>query len=227
MCTPDNNRPKGKFLQGVKGAALALLLAAPLAGCLHDEDDTIVLPLPDGKIPYSVVSEDLQDSLRIHGFEIHEGINPPNIEGTYLMSPMIKDYATDPNVRFLRFVELTLGFSNQIPRGPVTYKQLQHTDSDGYPVAGHSTEACVIGDGNDFTMYCYQEAEQTSQYRVKTVTLVSGTIGTAGITDCQYAIIYKEHEILDSQYQDDIPAEGNYRLFHDGDLLARRVSTSL
>ena len=64
-------------------------------GCLKEGNDTIVLPLPDGKIPYSLIPESLQDSLRAHGFEINEGIEPPMIMGKYLSSPMQLQYASD------------------------------------------------------------------------------------------------------------------------------------
>lgn len=228
MCTHNNREPNVRFRNGIKGVLLAALLSTTLTGCLHDADDTIVLPLPDGKIPFSVIDSDLQDSLRIHGFDINEGTNPPNIEGTYLMSPMILDYASDSST--LTFVDLTLKYSDQIERGLVTYTETQRTHVEQIGVAGRSIEANVIGDGDRFTAYCYQNVTQpesgTQQWRVKLATVVSGSISASGISNCQYAIIYLEREINDSSYQQTIPGEGTYRLFHDGDMLAARLSGS-
>lgn len=228
MCILNYREQSVRLRRGAKGVMLVALMSAPLAGCLHEGDDTIVLPLPDGKIPYSVISEDLQDSLRIHGFEINEGTNPPNIEGTYLMTPMTLDYASDSVS--LQFVDLTMTFSGQIPRGLVTYTELQRTHVEQIDVDGRSIEANVIGEGDRFTAYCYQWVEQANggaqQWRVKMATVVSGSVSTSGISDCQYAIIYLEREIADDSYQQAIPGDGTYRLFHDGDMLAWRVNSS-
>ena len=74
------------------------LLSLPIllfSGCLKEGNDTIVLPLPDGKIPYSVIPEQLQDSLRTHGLTIHEGVNPGNIDGRFLSSPIVLHYSSD------------------------------------------------------------------------------------------------------------------------------------
>jgi hypothetical protein len=194
------------------------------SGCLKEGNDTIVLPLPDGKIPCSVVPEELQDSLRTRGFIIHEGVNPDTINGKFLSSPMDLHYASD-NYQEL-FYDLYMTFSGQTRRGIVKYSENQKLNVDG-----RSIMANVIGEGKDVTMYCYQNVfECNSQgdtlWRSKTATVVSGTVCEEGIKDCQYA-----HVVLDTWAADDYHASpltkpGTYRIWRDGDGMATRLSLS-
>ena len=106
---------------------LLVLLALPVflfTGCLKEGDDTIVLPLPYGKIPYDVIPERIQDSLMLHGFVINEGVYPPSIEGKYVASPMDVQYASD-NYFNESFRYLYMAFSGQHLRGKLDYRQVQ------------------------------------------------------------------------------------------------------
>ena len=217
--TTENRIISGKLL------AIALLTTL-LTSCLKDGDDTVVLPLPDGRIPYSVISRDLQDSLTDHGFRIHEGLYPPTVTGRYLMSPMALDYASD--FAPVSYVNLVMTFRDQTRRGLLKYQEQQNTDVENIPVDGQSIQANVIGSGNDFTVYCYQNVSEDINgaqiWRVKTATLVSGTMTDSGIANCQYAYIILEKEINDSSYASSIPADSTYRLFSDGNNFATRLS---
>ena len=154
------------------------LLSLPIllfSGCLKEGNDTIVLPLPDGKIPYSVIPEQLQDSLRTHGLTIHEGVNPGNIDGRFLSSPMVLHYSSD-NYQEL-FYDLYMSFSGQKPRGMVKYSETQKHEY----IDGKSYMANVIGEGNDVTMYCLQNVFECSSsgdtlWKSRTATVVSGTL---------------------------------------------------
>ena len=196
-----------------------LMSMALVTSCLKEGTDTLVLPLPDGRIPYSVISEALQDSLTHHGMIIHEGVNPPMVVGTYLVAPMTKDYASDNAPG--SYVNLLMSFANQIERGVLSYQELQNTDLLQIPVTGQSIEANIIGSDSNFTVYCYQNVVEKNGdnplWRVKTATVVSGTMSTGGIYNCQYSVIILEREIFDSNYESSIPVEGTFRLFHDGD----------
>lgn len=206
----------------IKRAALGLvgllLMTITLTGCLKEGTDTIVLPLPDGKIPAPVVPLDLQDSLRNHGFEINEGIEPPIINGVYLASPIILDYASDSNV--LNFVDVKMTFSKQLERGLIKYVEEQVTPNGGAMTSEYN-EANIIGSGDKFTMYCWQYDNGTNvdgtNWIVKTATMVSGTWTEAGIKDCQYAILVLD-KINDTYNR--IPDKNTYRIYHDGDSLA-------
>ena len=201
--------------------ALMVLPFFIFTGCLKEGDDTIVLPLPYGKIPYDVIPEHIQDSLSAHGFVIHEGVTPPNIEGKYVASPMDMQYASDeyfnPNFRYLYMV-----FSGQHRRGKINYSQLQHdtiflNDQQFNDAVGEASRAHVIGEGDDFTMYCIQTIyAQDSSWKCETASVVSGTSTRAGIKDCQYA----QYLIKAEGNLERIPELGTYRIWNDGDNLA-------
>lgn len=205
---------------------VAGLLVFPImlfSGCLKEGNDTIVLPLPDGKIPYSVIPEKLQDTLRLRGLDIHEGVNPDTMNGLFVSSPMELHYASD-NYQEL-FYDLYMRFEGQQQRGLVKYSETQKRED----IDGQSIMANVIGEGKDVTMYCYQNvyecnASGDTLWRSKTATVVSGTLSEEGIKDCQYA-----HVVLDTWAADDYHASplskaGTYRIWYDGDGMAKRLS---
>jgi len=206
---------------------LLMALSLPFilfTGCLKEGDDTLVLPTPDGKIPYSVIPEDLQDSLRDHGFVIHEGVTPPSVVGKYIISPMVLQYASDNYQN--NFYDLTMTLAKQYQRGAVSYSESQ-IDT----VQGTSTMANVIGSGDDFTMYCYQTVAQTNRagdtlYTCATATVVSGTIKPDGIKNCQYSNIILDKWAANDYYAAQIPPVETYRIWNDGDSLAMRLRTA-
>lgn len=203
---------------------LLIQLSLPIllfTGCLKEGDDTLVLPTPDGKIPYSVIPEDLQDSLRDNGFEIHEGINPPSIVGRYLISPMELQYASDEYEN--TFYDLIMTFAGQYRRGPISYSESQ-VDT----VLGKSSMANVIGEGDNFTMYCYQTIAKTNQNgdtlsTCKTATVVSGVISPEGIKDCQYTNIILDKWAVNEYYASQFPPVETFRIWNDGNLMASRI----
>lgn len=202
---------------------LLALLALPIflfTGCLKEGNDTIVLPLPYGKIPYDVIPEHIQDSMTMEGFVIHEGVEPPMIEGCYVASPMDLRYASDnynnPNFRYLYMY-----FAGQQLRGKIDYAQVQYDtiflDELLFDEAmGEAWRAHVIGEGKDFSMYCIQTISPDTTWWCKTASVVSGTMTANGIKDCQYA----EYIIDRGGDVSRLPEPGTFRIWDDGDKLA-------
>ena len=200
---------------------VAILLVAIIAvSCTKEGDDTIVLPSPARQIPFSVIADDLQDSLAAHGFVINEGTNPPVIDGYYLIQPLTISYASDGYVN--AFHDLYMNFSNQNNRGLLQYAERQRDTVEGQSIA-----ARVIGHDNKFTMYCYQETSEysgsTVLWRCKSVTVASGELTPTGIADCQYAIIILDEEAINDYYYSLLAPVGTYRIFYDGDSLAVKI----
>lgn len=200
---------------------VTLALASMLfTSCLKDGDDTIVLPLPDGKIPTSIIPQNLQDSLTGNGFVIHEGINPPNIEGVYLASPFNLHYASDGynNV----FYDLTMTLRDQKARGLITYSERQRDT-----IEGASISAQVIGEDSNFTMYCYQYISEyagaTQLWRCKIATVVSGIKTSRGFRDCQYSYIMLDKEAISDYYYSMLAKVETFRIYFDGDSLATKI----
>lgn len=193
---------------------LFLLPIFVFSGCLKEGDDTAVLPIPTGKIPYSVIPENLQDSLTNNGFVIREGINPPIVKGKYTISPMELQYASDNYIN--NFYDLTMTYSGQHPRGRIDYSEVQN----GIP--GKSIEAHVIGDGNDFSMYCTQlvvnvNSSNDTNWWCKIATVVSGTICDTGIVNCQYAYVMLDQWARIPYYATQMPPVETFRFWNDGD----------
>lgn len=192
------------------------------SGCLKDGDDTIVLPIPNGKIPYDVIPERLQDSLRVHGFEINEGIEPPMIVGTYLLSPLDLKYASDNYLNL--FYDLTMTISGQHVRGRVHYEEMQNNEAHGM-----DTIANVIGTDSTFSMYCIQNISDTNSrgellWRCKVATVVSGAISPEGIKKCQYAYVLRDKWARNDYYASRLPEVGTFRYWDDGDSLAVKLN---
>ena len=209
---------KHSRIAALVGVAFWLLLTT--TGCVKDGNDTIVLPLPNGTIPTSVIPRHLQDSLANHGFVINEGLYPPTIDGSYLISQMQMNYASDDYVN--TFYNLYITFADQQPRGILNYSETQHVNVEGASIAAN-----VIGSGDDFTMYCYQYVSETDGevqlFRCKTATVISGTKAADGIRNCQYAYILLEKEAINDDYNAAIPAAETYRIYADSDSLAVNI----
>ena len=193
------------------------------SGCLKEGTDTIVLPIPDGKIPYRVIPENLQDSLRTRGLDIHEGLNPDTLNGKFLAAPMILRYASDNYQE--DFYDLYMAFSGQNPRGLIRYRETQKREN----IDGASIMANVIGEGKNITMYCYQNVFECNPsgdtlWKCKTATVVSGTISEEGIKNCQYANIILDTWPIDDYYASPLSKKGTYRIWFDGDSIANRLT---
>lgn len=213
-----------KTLMWPLGIALSLLL---FTACLKDGDDTLVLPQPDGKIPDEVIPTNLQDSLRIHGFDIYEGVEPPDITGTFVINPMEQIYTSDDTARGLNYEDLWMTFSEFWPRGIVKYKESQENPRSGHST-GQSIEANVIGHDDLFTAYCWQIVEKrdvnTGQLlsKHKLATVVSGSMTTFGIVNCKYALIVLDKETFDEQQHIRSLEPDTYQTYEDGNGKADR-----
>lgn len=205
-------------------ACLCLFPTLLFTGCLKEGTDTIVLPMPDGKIPTSVIAQRLQDSLRSHGMNIYEGVTPPNIEGRYVASPMRLTYASDHYANL--FYDTYMTFSEQNARGLIRYAESQSSLATATSVG-----AGVIGADSNFTMYCIADMEGDSAgvqlWRCTTATVVSGTRCTEGLRRCQYAFIMLSKTGIDAYHDGLLPDADTYRIFYDGDSLANQLNELL
>lgn len=198
--------------------SLFLLSILTFSSCLKDGKDTVVLPVPTGKIPYDVIEHEIQDSLRANGFEINEGIEPPNVEGCYLISPMNLHYASDDYHN--DFYDLTFRFFGQHIRGRLNYQEKQNDEA-----FGQSIMANAIGEGNKFSVYSIQTIEGKNNsgqilWSCTVATVVSGEKDSTGIVNCQYAYVLKDKSARNDYYLLRLPEINTFRIWNDGDSLA-------
>ena len=206
-------------------AVVALMAGLSFSSCLKNGDDTLVIPLPDGKIPTSVISADLQDSLRSNGFIIYEGITPDIINGKFRAEPLILHYASDNYMN--NFYPLTMTLTEQKPRGMIKYAETQRRDT----VEGTAIAAQVIGHDSCFTMYCWQNLADLSEpnidsvklWECKIATVISGIVTPTGFKNFQYAYIMLEKKAQSEYYYNALADINTFRIYYDGDSLARKI----
>lgn len=215
-------------------AVIVILASLTLVSCLKDGDNTLVIPLPDGKIPYSVIPSDLQDSLISNGFVIHEGITPDTVVGKYLASPLILHYASDNYMN--NFYPITITLTEQKQRGMVTYYETQRDTVDGSGI-----HAQVIGHDSCITIYCHQVVSESRKiqadsmisegqldsmilWRCTTATVISGIVTPKGFRNFQYSFVMLDKDTT-SPYQHILASPRTFRIYKDGDNMARKIGS--
>lgn len=145
---------------------------------------------------------------------IHNGANPPDVQGAYYIMPFVAVYCEDGGyepgdvmyphtIRFFNqsFISNTLDFSES---------------SDSGTSSATGTGAFICGNGNNFTAFFDTEGT-TDGISHKTALIISGTKCSEGIRDLFYAFVMVEkgsdpnHILMD---------EGVFRIFKDEDGLS-------
>ncbi len=154
---------------------------------------------------------------------IYAGINPPIVEGAFLIDPFVtvycEDYANDEG-GFEPGTKVTsrcIRFSNQ--------NTVENTlDYDSYTVSGSSndsgTGAFISGSGDKFTAF-FNTVGTSSGIYTKEALIISGTKTEEGIKDLYYAFVMVEKG---EDSEDILMDEGVFRVFKDSDGLS--VNTS-
>ena len=147
---------------------------------------------------------------------IVEGDNPPNIEGTYLISPHVLLYSTTNN-NPSSFLDMYIKFYNQ-RKSRIEYESLeQGTDQTHHGVGDGVVDVYISGFGEYFTVYLTTTGVSSfwdSEVYTKSVEILSGRKtewGIENLTDC-FLWIDKGPD----PYEHIVPV-GTYRNFYDGD----------
>ncbi len=147
---------------------------------------------------------------------IVEGDNPPNIEGTYLISPHVLLYSTTNN-NPSSFLDMYIKFYNQ-RKSRIEYESLeQGTDQTHHGVGDGVVDVYISGFGEYFTVYLTTTGVSSfwdSEVYTKSVEILSGRKtewGIENLTDC-FLWIDKGPD----PYEHIVPV-GTYRKFYDGD----------
>ena len=149
------------------------------------------------------------------GMEINGGNKPPNIEGTYLVSPYRTIKSTLPGDSWLNLVmvDATLIFSEQNTSKLTVstyFEQLSGVEE------GKGTGSFITGSGNKFTVFV-KMAKTLNGIPYEAIYVFSGEISSSGINNYQNVYIVTK----ENQYTT-LP-EGEARLNIDDDGLAERI----
>lgn len=159
----------------------------------------------------------LEDTL---GVQIYRGNNPPQINGTFKMSPLylsktniVGDYeiGTRFNDMFLRLYDQDDQlFTIEVDKASTNY------DTGEITQTSVGVGSYLIGDGNGFSVFAKVETIQTTGEESVLLELYTGILTEEGIQNLQFALL-----MLDNNGHDDIFIQnGAGRSFVDGDGLS-------
>lgn len=187
-----------------------------VSSCLMSGEDTIVLPQSEEVtvgIDVEAIPLDVQQKLEVY-MPIHEGTNPPIIDGVYLMSPLEAVYASDNGFNPGDVAnDYVIRFTNQNAKNhTLSYAEMDLV-ADAY---GSSDDVTIIGHNNNFTTY-FISSGISSGVSYKETILISGTWTMYGIQDIYYAFV-----MVDKGYDPngELMNENEFRVFKDSDRLA-------
>lgn len=186
-----------------------------MCACLDDGDQTLVLPEVRRPAPIdNIVPTELQEKISQY-MPIYRGNTPPNVEGSYLAHIMTAVYCSDYGhggyAPGHTFADLYFRFQNQNN----SHNTLDYEEQQGTSFAS-GKGALISGEGNNFTA-CFNTAGESDGIPTKTALVISGTKTSQGIKDFKYAFVFLEKG---NDPNDILMAEGEFRIFKDGDDLA-------
>lgn len=169
----------------------------------------------------AIISPALLDTLKKKGVVINEGLQPPLIEGIYIVSPnmLLSPYSNqDSYKKGDIFDTYRYKFYSQDARLlsiKCDFKSEKGSDT------GVGVGSFISGYGNKFTIFS-EEVGVSSNIPYKRISIFSGEITSSGIKDFQKAFIIKE-KTGDDNNTKLIPV-GTGRVFVDGDGLASKTN---
>ena len=167
----------------------------------------------------NVVPEDIQDKIKDH-MPLYDGINPPFVEGAYLIEPMTCLYDEENYYQpGHEVIETVIRFSNQ----NTTTNTLDYEDYEGSLQTSTGSGAFISGSGDNFTAYFNTEGINYGDTYTKTALVISGTKTAEGIRNLYYAFVMVEKS---GPNVDRIMGEGMFRIFKDEDGLSVNTTWS-
>ena len=185
----------------------AILVILACFSCEREGEYTIIIPTKRDVKPIT----DIIPQALINQVVIHQGYDPPNITGSYLISPYKLTYSTQEHDSIgLIWSSKAIKFSNQSYDNTISY----HSSLAGPEIV--SPIAYIQGSGNNFTVYL-RETKIDQGKTVTTATVISGTKRSNGIENLVYAFAMINPA-------DGSVIAGTMRKFIDGDYLAENFN---
>lgn len=199
----------------MKKIVATLLLAVSLFlvyGCKKDDQEIVRIQ--------SVVPQKIIDDLKAKGMLINDGINPPDIQNAYRMSPwtLQSPYGPDDPWSVGRVInDYYYKFYDQNEKNEIKYDYHNNSSDEGIGAG-----AFIAGEGQKFTIFS-EESGEASGVTYKNVTIMSGELSSNGIKNFQYAFVIKE-KTGDNNNSTLIPVETG-RLWYDADFLSEKTTS--
>ena len=180
-----------------------------LASCYDDHSE--VIPGQDF-IPDEILAE-----IRENGQPIFEGLNPPDVTGEYLLSPLTlqKSNFDDSYKPGKVFANQTTMFSDLDPKSLTLRVDIEQAGN-----LGEGFGSFISGNGNDFTIYVKIAVTEEDGHQTVATEVYSGTLVDGGIKN-----LYLSYFMIDDggDPDGDLIEIGQGRLFRDGDGFSERI----
>jgi hypothetical protein len=166
-----------------------------------------------------LISDDILEILDSLGMPIHTGGNPANIEGTFLITPVILMSSNiETDIIGSKFNDLLVAFLGQNnDELTITTEYVEEAASQ----EGEGFGSFIVGEGNDFSVFAKNMTYDTFDNDSALTTIIfSGTIGEEGIDDLHIAVVMlNDFGDPNNQYID----IGDSRVFYDEDGISERT----
>ena len=168
-----------------------------------------------------VIPDDIRGLMEPY-IPIYDGVNPPKVEGCYLLDPLVAIYMADydGDLSVLKWTSEYIHLSNQNMNTNTIDMEELSANFEGYSVG---EGAIIVGEGNNFSILFSMEGTSSGIYN-RTAVLMSGTKSNEGLKDLKYAIVMVEKG---DDPEDVLMEEGVFRVFKDQDGMAYLTSWPL
>ena len=205
---------------------ILFVLTFALFDCSSDDDTNTIIQegtLADLK---NWANPEIIEAIENQGFNIHEGTNPPNIEGSYQISPRVLEATNVPNDFSIgtTFFRINLMFSEQNNNSLTVNFVGEELNQSGDVHNTQSVEnflenSYITGSGNSFTVFFKVTEVNGNDNEARILYAFSGNITEDGISNIQNALF-----MLNNFGQDEIYIANNTgRIFRDSDGLAEHL----
>lgn len=191
------------------------------AACSSDSESAEQTPPPSAEDEAeerieTVIPTEMREDLGQH-MTLYSGVTPPNIEGVYLLKPMIALYCSEMDAGW-EAAPATIRFLNQ--NAETNTIDIEEEEGSQYTTG---EGAFISGTGDNFTIYfnTYTTSTQNSWHRRALV--ISGTKVDGGIKDMQYAFVMVERG---EDYVGPMGI-GDMHVFHDSDGMSENTNWTL
>ncbi len=156
-----------------------------------------------------VIPDDIRQKMEAY-IPIYDGVNPPNVEGCYYISPFEAVYCEDDGFEPGELVEESyINLTSQSKDNTIDMEEYA-PNSGSYSIG---EGAFICGEGDNFTIFFNTEGISLDIYN-RTALLISGTKGTDGIKNLKYAFVMVEKG---DDPEGILMEEGIFRVFQDQD----------
>lgn len=202
----------------ISGCAYTLYLKKTGDNYIVSEDPADV----DNRIE-DIVPSDIREDME-PWMNIYNGINPPDIQNVYLISPARVVYCSDADnggyeAGIIMDTDEYCRFSNQdFINNTIDFEGLEVDEYGSIVTATTGEGAFISGSGNNFTVY-FKIVGESDGISFRAAYLVSGTKADRGISNCHFAIAMVEKNDPDG----DLMEVGAFRIFEDQDGLSEKA----